>query len=249
MKQLIAFDLDGTLAESKQPIDDDMARLLAGLLGVAKVAIISGGDWPQFEKQVVSRLPEGTNLADLFIMPTTGTKLYRNTGEGWRPVYAEIFSDEEKRHILSTLEQAVRDEGFAEQQVWGDKIEDRGSQFTFSGLGQQAPLEAKAAWDPDRKKREKLQAVLRERLPEVSVNIGGSTSLDITRPGVDKAYGLRKLAEHAEVPLDAMLFLGDAIFPGGNDYPALTLGLDCVRVRDVAETRNVVSAITVCLAR
>ena len=39
------------------------------------------------------------------------------------------------------------------------------------------------------------------------------------------------------------LFLGDAIFPGGNDYPAKTLGLDTVRVRDVAETKSVIGGL------
>ena len=76
MKQLIAFDLDGTLAESKQPLKDDMGDALADLLGVANVAVISGGDWPQFNKQVASRLPMRADLSKLWLMPTTGTKLY-----------------------------------------------------------------------------------------------------------------------------------------------------------------------------
>lgn len=49
MKKLIVFDLDGTLAESKSPLDAEMAKLLGALLGVVKVAVISGGNWPQFE--------------------------------------------------------------------------------------------------------------------------------------------------------------------------------------------------------
>ena len=93
------------------------------------------------------------------------------------------------------------------------------------GLGQQAPLEAKDTWDPNHEKRKKLQAILQDMLPDLSINIGGSTSIDITRKGVDKAYGLKKLSETVGVELDAILFLGDAIFPGGNDYPAKTLGL------------------------
>ena len=59
MKSLLAFDLDGTLAESKSAIDAEMGADLAALLAVAKVAIISGGAWPQFTKQVVERLPAG----------------------------------------------------------------------------------------------------------------------------------------------------------------------------------------------
>jgi phosphomannomutase len=246
VKQLVAFDLDGTLAESKQPLDEDMAARLAGLLKVAKVAIISGGDWPQFEKQVVSRLPAGANLSALFIMPTTGTKLYRFDGE-WKAIYAEVFDDAERQKILSSVDEAVKAQGLDEAKVWGDKIEDRGSQITFSGLGQQAPLDAKEAWDPDRAKRTRLQADLRQRLPDLSINIGGSTSIDITRKGVDKAYGLRKLADHSGVALEAMLFVGDAIFPGGNDYPAKEMGLDTIRVANPDATRMVIEAATICL--
>ena len=243
MKKLIAFDLDGTLALSKQPLDDEMAGLLGGLLGVAMVAIISGGDWPQFEKQVVSRMPAGAKLENFLIQPTTGTKLYRHDGSAWHAVYAELFTAEEGAHIREALTRAVEQAGLADERIWGERIEDRGSQVTFSGLGQQAPLDAKEGWDPDHRKREALQASLRAALPDLSINIGGSTSIDITRKGVDKAYGLRKLADHAGVALDEMLFLGDAIFPGGNDYPAKQLGLDTVRVRDVGDTKAVVAAL------
>ncbi len=53
MKALIIFDLDGTLAESKSSLDAEMVAGLNGLLRIVKVAIISGGDWPQFEAQVL----------------------------------------------------------------------------------------------------------------------------------------------------------------------------------------------------
>lgn len=73
----MAFDLDGTLAESKAPLDDEVAGLLAALLSFAQVAVISGGDWPQFKKQVVDRLPPGAELGRLWILPTAGAKLFR----------------------------------------------------------------------------------------------------------------------------------------------------------------------------
>ncbi|UAK23508.1 HAD-IIB family hydrolase [Sphingomonas nostoxanthinifaciens] len=243
MKKLVAFDLDGTLALSKQPLDDEMASLLAQLLDVAMVDIISGGDWPQFEKQVISRMPADAKLANFIIQPTTGTKLYRFQGGAWTSIYAELFSAEESQHIRDSLFKAVKDGGFAQDQTWGEQVEDRGSQITFSALGQQAPLEAKDKWDPDHAKRRKLQSLLQGMLPDLSINMGGSTSIDITRKGVDKAYGLKKLAETVGIALDDIMFLGDAIFPGGNDYPAKQLGLDTVRVRDVAETKAVITGI------
>ncbi|HWI85318.1 MAG TPA: HAD-IIB family hydrolase [Sphingomonas sp.] len=243
MKKLIAFDLDGTLALSKQPLDDEMAGLLAQLTNMAMVDIISGGDWPQFEKQVVSRMPASTKLDNFIISPTTGTKLYRHRNGAWERDYADLFSSEESQHIRDALAASVEQAGFAHEQTWGEQIEDRGSQITFSALGQEAPLTAKDQWDPDHAKRKALQAILQGMLPDLSINIGGSTSIDVTRQGVDKAYGLKRLSETVDVALEDILFLGDAIFPGGNDYPAKLLGLDTVRVRDVAETKSVVSGL------
>ncbi|MDB5705185.1 MAG: family hydrolase [Sphingomonas bacterium] len=245
MKQLVAFDLDGTLAESKQPLQAPMGEALADLLGVAQVAVISGGDWPQFEKQVASRLPARADLTRLWLMPTTGTKLYRYAG-AWSAVYAELFDDAQKKQIFAAFDESLKATGFVPEQTWGERIEDRGSQITFSALGQQAPLDAKEHWDPDFAKRKVIQADLRTRLPGLSINMGGATSIDITREGVDKAYGLKKLRDASGIALDAMMFIGDAIFPGGNDYPAKELGLDTVRVRDPEDTLSVIAAIVAC---
>ncbi|MBE1526918.1 hypothetical protein GGC65_001374 [Sphingopyxis sp. OAS728] len=246
MKQLVAFDLDGTLAESKQPLPPEMAEALADLLEVIDVAVISGGDWPQFDKQVASRLPERADRARLWLMPTTGTKLYTHANGEWRPVYAELFDDEQKREILNAFDASLEATGFVPEETWGERIEDRGSQITFSALGQQAPVHAKEVWDPDFAKRKIIQADLKSRLAGLSINMGGATSIDVTRAGVDKGYGLKKLAETSGIALDAMLFIGDAIFPGGNDYLAKEIGLDTVRVRDPEETRAVIAALVAC---
>ncbi|WP_010217468.1 HAD-IIB family hydrolase [Sphingomonas sp. PAMC 26621] len=247
MKKLIAFDLDGTLAESKQRIGDPMAALLAQLLEVAHVAVISGGDWPQFETQVVAALPAGTQREKLFIMPTTGTKLYRFEQDAWKPIYADVFAPDERDHILQALDAATKEAGFADEKIWGERVEDRGSQITFSGLGQEAPLDAKKAWDPDFAKRKAMQVILRKALPDLSVNIGGSTSLDITHKDIDKAYAMRKLADASGIATEDMLFLGDAIYPGGNDDAVRAAGMDTVAVRDVEDTMTAVRAMIACL--
>ena len=169
MKQLIAFDLDGTLAESKQPLDAAMGEALADLLDVVDVAVISGGDWPQFETQVASRLPARANIARLWLMPTTGTKLYTHGSGAWRPVYAELFADDEKQLIFGAFDASLEATRFVPETVWGERVEDRGSQITFSALGQKAPIDAKEKWDPDFAKRKVIQRDLRPRLPGLSV--------------------------------------------------------------------------------
>ena len=243
MKKLVAFDLDGTLALSKQPLGDAMAALLGQLLGVADVAVITGGDWPQLQKQVASRLPKDADISRMWIMPTTGSKLYRYDGAKWNAVYADNFSAEEGEKIRHALDKAVTDAGLKGEKIWGEQIEDRGSQITFSGLGQEAPLDAKNGWDPDRKKRESLQKTLRAELPELSINLGGATSVDITRKGVDKAYAMNRLAEESGIPTTQMLFLGDATYPGGNDAPVPEAGIDTVTVRDPEDTISVITGV------
>jgi phosphomannomutase len=246
MKSLIAFDLDGTLAESKQAMSDTMAEAIADLLDVAHVAVISGGDWPQFDKQVASRLPARADRVRLWLMPTTGTKLYTYRESRWSAIYAELFTDAEKAAIIAAFDASLQATGFQPEESWGERIEDRGSQITFSALGQQAPIEAKEKWDPDFAKRKVIQADLRQRLPGLAINMGGATSIDITREGVDKGYGLKRLRDESGIALASMLFIGDAIFPGGNDYPAKLIGLDTVRVRDPHDTLNVIATIVAC---
>jgi len=246
MKRLVAFDLDGTLAESKQMLTREMADLLARLLDIVDAAVISGGDWPQFRHQVAERLPVGTRRRGLWLMPTTGTKLYRHAGE-WREVYAERFSDAERTAILAAFDQALGKVALPPEKLWGERIEDRGSQLTFSGLGQDAPLEAKAKWDPDRSKRTALQAELQRLLPDLSIRLGGTTSIDVTRRGIDKAHGLERLAGESGIPIADMLFVGDALYPGGNDEPARRTGIDAIQVRDPDETRTVIATIIACL--
>jgi hypothetical protein len=246
MKGLIIFDLDGTLAESKLPLDAEMATLLARLLEVVKVAVISGGAWAQFEKQVLSYLPRDERLKDLSLLPTCGTKFYRFNG-AWQQLYSEDFSVDEKHRITGALNKAVDLSGFRAEKRWGDLIEDRGSQITFSALGQEAPLDEKKKWDPDFKKREKIKEILKPLIPEFSVQLGGASSIDVTRPGIDKAYGVKKLHETLGVAVRDMIFVGDALFPGGNDYPAKQAGVLSIAVRDPHETGRVIEAIIACL--
>lgn len=245
-KRLIVFDLDGTLAESKSALDAEMAKLLGELLGVAKVAIISGGDLPQFQKQVVGYLPKSDHLDNLLLLPTCGTKFFQYNGE-WHKLYSEDLSSEQKTRIVAEVERAVGETGFQPKETWGERIEDRGSQITYSALGQEAPLEAKKTWDPDFAKRKKIQQILERTLSDFSVRLGGTTSIDVTLPGIDKAYGMRKLQDVLKIPISEMLFVGDALFPGGNDYPARETGADCVQVRDPEETKRVIETVVACL--
>jgi phosphomannomutase len=246
VKKLIVFDLDGTLAESKSSLDAEMAALLQNLLSRVKVAVLSGGDWRQFEKQLLSNLRHDECLENLSLLPTCGTKFYQYAGH-WEKIYSEDFTVDEKETITSALKQALGEVDFKIEKVWGDAIEDRGGQITFSALGQQAPIEAKKKWDPDFTRRKKLKAHLDKLIPEFSVRLGGTTSVDITNPGIDKGYGIRKLRDILGIAISEMIFIGDALFPGGNDYPAKEAGAESIQVRDPDESKRVIEAILACL--
>lgn len=221
--------------------------LLSKLLDVQKVAIISGGDWPQFQKQVVSKLPNNAKLHNLSLLPTCGTKFFKFDQE-WTQLYAENLTATQKARIFSALENSIKEAGFTPDRVWGEVIEDRGTQVTFSALGQLAPLAEKQKWDPSFSKRKAIKVILDHLIPEYSVRLGGSTSIDVTRPGIDKGYGIGKLRDILGVALHEMIFVGDALFPGGNDYPAKEIGIVAIAVNGPGESRKVIEAIIACFS-
>ena len=193
----------------------------------------------------MSHLPRHAYVKALSLLPTCGTKFYRYTSE-WDLLYSEDFGDEERDKVVAALKSVVASSGLAPTRTWGEVIEDRGSQITFSALGQEAPLEEKKKWDPDFAKRKQMQAALGKLIPELSVRLGGTTSIDVTKPGIDKAYGIRKLRDLLGVAIDEMIFIGDALFPGGNDAPAKDAGVVQVQVRDSDETKRLIETILAC---
>lgn len=243
--RMMAFDLDDTLAPSKAPIPDPIRESLLRLLAVTEVCVISGGQVEQFRTQVVARLgalPDGT-AARLHLMPTCGTQYWRLTSDGLTCVYAEDLTEDEKARAASAVEQEVRRLGLWADETWGPALEDRGSQITYSALGQRAPLDAKKAWDPSGERKNRIRAAVQERLPDLEVRSGGSTSVDITRRGIDKAYGMRRLAELTAVPFEETLFVGDRLDPDGNDFPVKALGVPTIAVRGWEDTVAVVDRV------
>lgn len=235
--RLIAFDLDDTLAPSKSPLDPRMADLMVALLDRVEVCVISGGQFAQFKMQLIEMLPNAPEptLSRLHLMPTCGTQYYRYEGE-WRQIYAENLTESEKTKALEVVEETAKSLGYWEAKTWGPILEDRGSQITFSALGQAAPVAEKTAWDPSGEKKNHLREAVQALLPDLEVRSGGSTSIDITRQGIDKAYGITKLSQLTEIAVDEMLFVGDRLDPDGNDFPVIALGIPTHAVENWSDT-------------
>jgi len=246
MKKILAFDLDDTLAITKSPISDRMAAVLSEVLENFDICIISGGKYELFQRQVISRLDiDARKLKRLHLMPTCGTRYYRfdESINDWALQYAEDLTDDEKTKIKVVLEDAAKQTGYWPEDSAGEIIEDRDSQITYSGLGQGASPEAKYAWDPDGAKRMAIRAVALEKIPELEIRLGGTTSIDVTRKGIDKAHGMQKLIEATGATKSDILFFGDKLQEGGNDYPVKAFGIDSVEVTRWEDTANCLESI------
>ena len=249
-KDVIVFDLDGTLMRTKSPMDSQMAALVRRLLAVKKVAVIGGGKYALFKGLFLQKLKAPKELLkNLFLFPTTATSFYVYKS-GWKKIYASYLSRAERNKIKRAFHDGLRKVRYKHpQKIYGRVIEDRGTQITFSALGQDVVavlgekrgVALKERWlreNHDMKMR--IAKVLTKLLPEFEVRAAGFTSIDVTKRGIDKGYGLQQIEKYAHEKVKNMLFVGDAIFPGGNDYGVVRTGVDYIPVTGPAQTKDII---------
>lgn len=245
--KLVAFDLDDTLAPSKSPLPTASAEGLVRLLHRYEVAVITGGTYQQITNQVLTRLENNAEnearLTRLHLLPTCGTAYYRWRDGDWQAVYRHDLPDQLRAHIIAVIRRSAKQLGLWESEPAGAIIEDRGSQITYSALGQEAKLEDKRRWDPDGSKRNQLRQAVAEQLPELAVRAGGSTSIDITAQGIDKAYGMRQLQDLVGLQTSQILFIGDRLDEDGNDYPVKRAGYPVFPVANWEDTVAVMAVL------
>ncbi|MEI6304888.1 MAG: HAD-IIB family hydrolase [Candidatus Taylorbacteria bacterium] len=241
-KKVVIFSFNGTLVPNGGVLDAEMAELLTKLLVERKVVIISGCGFPKIETQFLNSFRTNANiLTNLLILPSSASKMLTWKG-AWTEVYTEHIAAKSKEEIFVSLNTALRKLGWSmPEKTFGSVIQDRGTQITFSGLGENAPTELKEKWDRERIFRSKIVEELKSKLPNYDVRIGGLTSVDITKRGVNKGYGIRKVEEYLKVGPESLIFIGDAIFSGGNDFPVKASGIDCIQVHSPDETKQLLS--------
>ena len=237
MYKIIVFDKDDTITKAKTNIDTEMSNLFSKLLEQSKVAIITWWDFKNIYSQIVELLPKNTNFSNLFLFPTIWTQMYYFENWEWKRKYAEFLSEEEVNYIKSILEKWLKDLNLIPQKYWWEIIENRWSQITYSALWQKAPLEEKQKFDQDKKIRQKLVDYIKNDLKDYWIWIWGTTSIDITRKWLDKAYGIRKIIENLQITKEKILFIWDALFPWGNDYPVQEFWVKCVKVNNPEDTK------------
>ncbi|HEY4482714.1 MAG TPA: HAD-IIB family hydrolase [Candidatus Paceibacterota bacterium] len=245
--KLIVFDLDGTLAESKAVVPPEISNLLCQLLVVKKVAVISGGSFTQFERQLLKHIScKDEMFENLYLLPTSGGDLYKFEEGEWHLVASHELGSEDKKKIKEGIVKGLSSLSFAlPEKTYGEQVEDRDSQITFSALGQQAPVEIKKAWDPDHSKRAELASRIKEYLPEFEVKVGGSTSVDITKRGLNKAWAVGELMTRLGFDKHEVLYVGDDLFPGGNDYVVTSLGISTHSVAGPVDSASIIRELIV----
>ncbi len=246
-KKIIAFDVDGTLTPSKSPITEEIAVLVKELMKKRTVVAISGAKFGQFKTQFLPPFDKDEKLSpyihNLILLPTSGSQRleYNERKKEWQLTDKEPLREDIKEKAKKLLKEII-DSGLYEipPNPVGDIVEDRDTQVTFSACGQLASVEAKKTWDPDQKKRRKIKEVLEPELPETSILINAYSSIDILPKGFNKAVGLTRFLKKLGLQKSDMIFVGDGLFPGGNDYSVYEAGFETIAVKGPEETALII---------
>lgn len=232
-KKVIIADVDDTICESCQLIKEEMVNEISRLVSKGySFAFISGTGLNSLQRMISSRLK-----AEHYILATTGTNCTRMIDDNAEIRYNYSLPPEDKEKIFSALDKLINHYQIPTMTTKDDQVQDRDSQITLSAIGRHAPTEEKAKYDPDGKKRLEWIEFLKKELGEnlYDLKIGGTTSIDVTKKGMDKEWGIKKFVAQMGFGLNEVLFIGDKLFPGGNDYPAAKI-VDCIGVNNPGET-------------
>lgn len=229
------FDLDGTITKSRSPITEEMADLLLKLTAKgADVIIVSGAEKERIYTQV------GRVIEEVFVMAQNGNNTYESSG---RKLWDNKLNWIQKYNILNLCEFFQRIKvGTDSDDI--DLVEDRGSQISFSFVGHNAPLDVKKEWDPSGDKRKEILndsmfEIWLDDIKESGVNwaIGGTTCIDFYIS--NKGENIDKLIKEMNWEKGECVYVGDALFKGGNDETVVGV-IETIKVKDDIECESIV---------
>ena len=229
---IFAADVDDTVCPSTRPVEPELARQLVRIQALGySLIFISGSTVPQIEEQLGRRLG-----VEHILLGATGTHAVAHDGQQGRELYREELPADLRHKVLNAYRDLVQRHGIQPATSEADQLQDRGTQLTLSAIGRHAPEAAKRSFDPDGSRRRawisELKAVLGD---SVDLHVGGTTSIDATAPGVDKAWGLKRYLASSGRAGETIIYFGDQLSPGGNDYPVRPLA-HCVQVEGTRQS-------------
>ncbi|QQG38385.1 MAG: HAD-IIB family hydrolase [Candidatus Kaiserbacteria bacterium] len=210
MPKHIFFDLDKTLTKSRSPMEPAHQELFEKLCGGKDVVVVTGGSAEQIREQVTSRFD-----GKYYVLAQSGNDARTKNGA---PLWIEELSTKQTAAIKAFVS-LLRREDFHGYPL---EEENRGAQLTASVTGFHADINEKYAFDPDDKKRQAALArhdadVRKLRELGISVEPAGTTSFNFILDGKHKGYNILRLLEHEGWKKEDCLYVGDALFTGGND--------------------------------
>jgi HAD superfamily hydrolase (TIGR01484 family) len=212
-------DVDNTICHSAQSISKEMAEVISRT--DKTFVFISGTDKDELLKML------SLVKSNFYILGNSGSQCFHKDGISVRELYNETMKEDDQLYIVQALECAIKEFNLPAEAP--DQILKRGSQVTLSCIGRSANPALKEAWDPDLTKRRKIVEFLRENIqPRFSINIGGTTSIDILKGNFNKADGIKRFKGTDTYP---SVMVGDKFNRNGNDFPVLEQKLmPCIRV-------------------
>lgn len=217
------FDLDQTVAPSRQPILPEMYKLLDSLS--QDIIIVSG--------QEVSKIGWQSNNLPSYTLGQNGNHA---TNVENQELWNVLLDEKYKKEILAHIDALVKILDHDLNYEW-TPIEDRGSQITFSPIGNTAPVEKKKVYDPDRAKRKRLLDSVPFVSDDLVVKISGSTSVDYIHKDRHKGTNIQKLIDLMSWNEKDAIYFGDSLFPGGNDEAVIGV-IETIPVEDHVDTYN-----------
>lgn len=240
----VIFDLDDTLAESFQSPSDDILAKLRALLAYMPVAIMTGAGFKRMESQFLSKIADAEHSDSFYLFPNSSAQCYVHEGSEWKLTYNFALTPEERTKIKEIILKTVHDSGVLKGiPHWGERLFDREAQVAYTAVGVEATRETKQTWDPDGTRRKLLWETLKTAMPEFEILLGGTTTIDITRKGINKAYGVTWLSERLNIPAADMLYVGDAFYEDGNDAVVIPTGIQTRPIEGPEETARVIDEI------
>lgn len=241
----VFFDLDDTLAESFRIPSPEILAGLSKLLDLMPIAIITGTGFQRMEGRFLPVLAAHPRSDRLYIFPTSSAQAYVRVNGEWKKLYDLALTESERARIKEVIIGIVNASELRDTVHYGDQMVDRGAQVAYTHIGIDASTEAKASWDTDGSKRRLLWETLKQSLPEFEVLMGGVTTIDITRKDVNKSYGVKWLSERLSIPPAEMLYVGDALYPGGNDAVVIPTGIEARSVTGPEETKVIIEELLI----
>ena len=240
-KDIVIFDLHGTLADSRVPISDKMAGYLKQLLKVKILAVVSGSTYQQFETELLKPLGD-CDFSRLSLFPSEATEFY-SWYRTWHRIYAIELMESEIQKIREAFNKVCRAVGFLPKDTFGETLMTRGGQVTYSALGFDAPLEAKKGWDISLAKRLVLKDKLAELLPNYDISIGGFTSVNVNHKGMGKVNCIKEMCRRNNCNIDSIFYVGNEFYEGGDDLPVKEMGVDCAEVTSPLDTEALIGGL------